>query len=88
MFARVKKLDTSARHAFECVRRLKRALMSRGSAPLRDAAPQSELAAPLMARGLHAVVIGDAQLPRDVTAAVADATRLLEPNALSFRSPS
>jgi len=40
--------------------------MSRGSAPLRDAAPQSELAAPLMARGLHAVVIGDAQLPRDV----------------------
>ena len=35
-------------------------------APLRDAAPQSELAAPLMARGLHAGVIGDAQLPRDV----------------------
>ena len=52
-----------------------------------DLAAQCELAAPLLARGLHTIVIGDARLPRDVTAAVADAARLLEPNALSFRSP-
>jgi dimethylglycine catabolism A len=43
-----------------------------------------ELAAPLLARGLHTVVIGDARLPRDVTAAVADAARRLEPSALAF----
>jgi hypothetical protein len=52
-----------------------------------DLAAQCELAAPLLARGLHTIVIGDARLPRDVTAAVADAARLLEPNAISFRSP-
>ena len=53
-----------------------------------DLVAEGELAAPLLARGLHTIIIGDARLPRDVTAAVADATRLLEPNALSFRSPS
>jgi dimethylglycine catabolism A len=52
-----------------------------------DLAAQCNLAAPLLARGLHTIVIGDARLPRDVTAAVADAARLLEPNALSSRSP-
>jgi 2,4-dienoyl-CoA reductase-like NADH-dependent reductase (Old Yellow Enzyme family) len=48
-----------------------------------DLAAQCELKAPLLARGLQAVVIGDARLPRDVTAAVADAARLLEPNVFS-----
>ena len=49
-----------------------------------DLAAQSDLAGRVLAYGLHTVVIGDARLPRDVTAAVADAARLLEPSALSY----
>jgi 2,4-dienoyl-CoA reductase-like NADH-dependent reductase (Old Yellow Enzyme family) len=43
-----------------------------------DSVAERDLAEPLVARGLLTVVIGDALLPRDVTAAVADAARLAD----------
>jgi 2,4-dienoyl-CoA reductase-like NADH-dependent reductase (Old Yellow Enzyme family) len=50
-----------------------------------DTASRSELAEPLLARGLHSLLVGDARLPRDVTAAVADAARLVDPQALRLQ---
>jgi hypothetical protein len=43
-----------------------------------DTTAQADLGPPLMAHDLHVITIGDARLPRDVTAAVADAARLLD----------
>jgi dimethylglycine catabolism A len=48
-----------------------------------DSVAECDLAEPLVARGLLTIVIGDALLPRDVTAAVADAARRLDPDALT-----
>ncbi len=42
-----------------------------------DTVAPADLAPELMAHGLRVITIGDARLPRDVTAAVADAARLL-----------
>jgi len=43
-----------------------------------DSIAYVDLAAALAAHGMHVVTIGDCRLPRDVTAAVADAGRLFE----------
>ena len=43
-----------------------------------DSVADGDLATALMARGVLAISIGDARLPRDVTAATADAARLIE----------
>jgi dimethylglycine catabolism A len=48
-----------------------------------DSIAECDLAEPLAARGLHTVIIGDALLPRDVTAAVADAARRIDRDALA-----
>lgn len=50
-----------------------------------DSVANCELAAPLMARGVLTLTIGDARLPRDVTAATADAARLIDEAALKSR---
>jgi len=52
-----------------------------------DSVADCDLAEPLKARGVPAVVIGDARLPRDVTAAVADAARLIDRDAMKLVSP-
>jgi NADPH-dependent 2,4-dienoyl-CoA reductase/sulfur reductase-like enzyme len=51
-----------------------------------DSVAERDLLEPLMARGLLTVVIGDALLPRDVTAAVTDAARRLDRDALTYVS--
>jgi dimethylglycine catabolism A len=51
-----------------------------------DSVAERDLLEPLMARGLLTVVVGDALLPRDVTAAVADAARRLDRDALTYVS--
>jgi len=48
-----------------------------------DLVAERDLVEPLIARGLLTVVVGDALLPRDVTAAVADAARRLDRDALT-----
>ncbi|HEY1943026.1 MAG TPA: NAD(P)-binding protein [Roseiarcus sp.] len=50
-----------------------------------DAVADCDLAAPLMARGVLVLTIGDARLPRDVTAATADAARLIDSADLGAR---
>jgi hypothetical protein len=52
-----------------------------------DLVADCDLAEPLKARRVSTVVIGDARLPRDVTAAVADAARLIDRDALKLVSP-
>jgi dimethylglycine catabolism A len=52
-----------------------------------DTVAQADLAAELTAHGMHVIIIGDARLPRDVTAAVADAARLLDWAELDARKP-
>ncbi len=53
-----------------------------------DTEADDALAAPLAARGMQVLTIGDARLPRDVTAAVADAARLLDALAVERPSPA
>jgi dimethylglycine catabolism A len=47
-----------------------------------DSVAECDLVEPLVARGLLTVAIGDSLLPRDVTAAVSDAARRIDRNAL------
>jgi 2,4-dienoyl-CoA reductase-like NADH-dependent reductase (Old Yellow Enzyme family) len=51
-----------------------------------DSIAECDLAEPLVALGLLTVVIGDALLPRDVTAAVADAARRMDRDTLTGSS--
>jgi dimethylglycine catabolism A len=51
-----------------------------------DTIADVDLAAALAAHGMHVVTIGDCRLPRDVTAAVADAGRLFELVAAAARN--
>ncbi len=52
-----------------------------------DTVALADLAPELMAHGLPVITIGDARLPRDVTAAVADAARLLDSAELVVGNP-
>jgi 2,4-dienoyl-CoA reductase-like NADH-dependent reductase (Old Yellow Enzyme family) len=52
-----------------------------------DTIAKADLVPQLMAHGLHAITIGDARLPRDVTAAVADAARHLDGAELDAWKP-